>query len=58
MAFHFLKTPVILDEDKGHINMANWGLIPFWAKDDSIKKMTLNSRIETAATKPAFRNSV
>jgi len=38
--------------------MANWGLIPFWAKDDTIKKMTLNSRIETAASKPAFRNSV
>ena len=38
--------------------MANWGLIPFWAKDDGIKKMTLNSRIETAASKAAFRNSV
>ena len=56
--FSFSKNPVILDEDRGHINMANWGLIPFWAKDDSIKKMTLNSRIETAASKPAFRNSV
>ena len=56
--FTFDKNPIILDEDKGHIAMANWGLIPFWAKDDSIKKMTLNSRIETAASKPAFRNSV
>ena len=56
--FSYAKNPVILDEDKGHIIMANWGLIPFWAKDDSIKKMTLNSRIETASSKPAFRNSV
>jgi putative SOS response-associated peptidase YedK len=56
--FAFAKNPIVMDEDKGHIVMANWGLIPFWAKDDSIKKMTLNSRIETAASKPAFRNSV
>jgi putative SOS response-associated peptidase YedK len=56
--FAFAKNPIVLDEDKGHIAMANWGLIPFWAKDDAIKKMTLNSRIETAASKPAFRNAV
>lgn len=56
--FAFAKNPIVLDDDKGHITMANWGLIPFWAKDDTIKKMTLNSRIETAASKPAFRNSV
>lgn len=41
--FSYSKNPIIIDEDKGHIAMANWGLIPFWAKDDSIKKMTLNS---------------
>jgi putative SOS response-associated peptidase YedK len=56
--FSFALNPVVLDEDRGHIAMANWGLIPFWAKDDKIKKMTLNARIETAANKPAFRNSV
>jgi putative SOS response-associated peptidase YedK len=56
--FAYSKNPVILDEDRSHISMANWGLIPFWAKDDGIKKMTLNSRIETAASKAAFRNSV
>lgn len=38
--------------------MFNWGLIPFWAKDDKIKKMTLNAKIESATVKPAFRNSV
>lgn len=56
--FSFALNPVVLDEDRGHIAMANWGLILFWAKDDSIKKRTLNARIETAAEKPAFRNSV
>ena len=57
-AFEFLKTPVITDENPGEIEMFNWGLIPFWAKDDKIKKMTLNAKIETATEKPAFRNSV
>ncbi len=56
--FAFSKTPVISNENKGEIQMFNWGLIPFWAKDDSIKKMTLNAKIETAAQKPAYRNSV
>lgn len=57
-AFDFLKTPVITNENRGEIQQYNWGLIPFWAKDDKIKKMTLNSKIETATEKPAFKNSV
>jgi putative SOS response-associated peptidase YedK len=57
-AFTFSKTPVITDDNRGEIQMFHWGLIPFWAKDDSIKKMTLNARIETIAKKPSFRNSV
>ncbi|MBZ9629758.1 SOS response-associated peptidase [Salegentibacter sp. LM13S] len=57
-AFTFSKTPVITNENQGEIQMFNWGLIPFWAKDDKIKKMTLNSKIETVKEKPAFRNSV
>lgn len=57
-AFDFRKTPVISNDNPGEIEMYHWGLIPFWAKDDAIKKVTLNARIETAAEKPAFRNSV
>ena len=56
--FTFSQTPVVVNEAAGEINMYNWGLIPFWAKDDTIKKMTLNAKIETIAEKPAFRNSV
>lgn len=56
--FDFQKTPVVLDENRGEIQMFNWGLIPFWAKDDKIKKMTLNAKIEKASEKPAFRNAV
>ena len=57
-AFSFSETPIITNENPGEIQMFQWGLIPFWAKDDQIKKMTLNCKIETADEKPAFRNSV
>lgn len=57
-AFTFSNTPVITDANPGEIQLYQWGLIPFWAKNDQIKKMTLNSKIETAHIKPAFRNSV
>lgn len=56
--FTFARTPVITNENRGEIELFNWGLIPFWAKDDTIKKMTLNAMIETVEEKPAYRNSV
>ena len=34
-----------------------WGLIPFWSKDPSFGNKMINSRSETIAQKPAFRNS-
>ena len=57
-AFAYPKTPVIIDESPGIIKHFNWGLIPSWAKDDEIKKFTINARIETIKEKPSFRNSV
>lgn len=57
-AFDFPFTPVITDEEPGDILFFQWGLIPIWARDDKIKKMTLNSRIETCKEKPAFKDAV
>ena len=34
-----------------------WGLIPSWAKDQSIGTRLTNARSETALTKPSFRDS-
>lgn len=34
-----------------------FGLLPFWAKDETLAKMTYNCRSETAAVKPAFRDA-
>lgn len=55
--YAFQPYPVITDEDATHIVMAQWGLVPFWSKDDAIKKFTLNAKIETLDEKPAYRNS-
>ena len=54
--FQFPKTPVITNKKPNTIQLYQWGLIPFWAKDDSIKKNTLNAKIETIHEKPSFRN--
>ena len=34
-----------------------WGLVPSWAKDESLGKKLVNARAETAASKPAFRHA-
>lgn len=54
-AFQFPKTPVITDKNRELIQMFQWGLIPHWAKNDEIKKNTLNARMETIHEKPSFK---
>ncbi|GAB2771746.1 SOS response-associated peptidase [Salinimicrobium soli] len=56
--FDFSGTPVITDASTSEILFYNWGLIPFWAKNEQIKKHTLNAKIETLAEKPTFRNVI
>lgn len=56
--FNFPKTPIITNENPEIIEHFNWGLIPHWAKNDEIKSMTLNARIETVEDKPSFRDVV
>lgn len=34
-----------------------WGLVPTWSKEASPKYATFNARLETVASKPAFRNA-
>ena len=56
--FEFPKTPVITNSNINKIQLFHWGLIPHWAKDNSIRKSTLNAKIETIHEKPAFRASL
>ncbi len=56
--FTFPHTPVITDAQPDRIRLLQWGLIPRWARDNSIRQYTLNARIETLSEKPSFRDSV
>jgi putative SOS response-associated peptidase YedK len=38
-------------------SLMRWGLIPYWAKDESIGLRTINATSETAAVKPVFRDA-
>lgn len=49
---------VVLDRGDGlQLQRLAWGLLPFWAKDKKRQGSTINARIETVATKPAFRSA-
>ena len=39
------------------LSQLKWGLIPFWAKDESIGNKLINARAETLSEKPSFRES-
>ena len=56
--FKHPKTPIITSQKQNIIQLYSWGLIPHWAKDDSIRKNTLNAKIETIHEKPSFRDVI
>jgi putative SOS response-associated peptidase YedK len=46
------------DEPRRIFAKMRWGLIPFWAKEQSIGARMINAVCETAAEKPAFKESM
>lgn len=53
--------PVIRQHPKEPVremSSMRWGLIPSWSKDPSAAAKMINSRSETASTKPAFRDAL
>lgn len=51
--------PVATITDNGTRTMqaAKWGLVPFWAKDDSMASKLINARAETLAEKASFKQA-
>jgi putative SOS response-associated peptidase YedK len=47
--------PVISRHSPKQIHNWFWGLIPFWAKDDSFRFKTINARSEGIENKPVYR---
>jgi putative SOS response-associated peptidase YedK len=47
--------PVITSEDKHHLHIFRWGLIPFWAKNKNIGAKMINARFESLSEKPVFK---
>jgi len=41
--------------DERELTLMRWGLVPHWAKDESIGHKMINARAETLAEKPSFR---
>lgn len=44
-------------ENSREVSLFKWGLVPHWAKDDSIGNKLINARAETLGEKPSFREA-
>lgn len=49
--------PIITNEEPEIASFHKWGLIPRWAKDENIGNKLINTRRETIAEKPSFRDA-
>jgi putative SOS response-associated peptidase YedK len=45
----------VMNGDGRHLEMLRWGLIPSWAKEESVGSRMINARAETLAEKPSFK---
>jgi putative SOS response-associated peptidase YedK len=53
------KNPVVLvnEKDQRIMTQMRWGLIPYWAKEESIGNKMINARLETITQKPSFKTA-
>jgi putative SOS response-associated peptidase YedK len=61
-AFSTPYFPIISNEKPDKIQLFQWGLIPFWVKDEKtankLRFQTFNAKSETIFEKPSFRTSI
>ena len=46
---------VVIKQGRKYLGFVQWGLIPFWAKDQKIGYKLFNARAETLDVKPSFK---
>lgn len=49
--------PVVTNKNRHQVVAFNWGIIPFWAKDQPSPKHLINARAETVSEKATFKRS-
>jgi len=49
---------VVPNDGKNQVEFFRWGLVPSWAKDESIGNRLINARGESLAQKPMFRTAL
>lgn len=54
--FDFPSLPVLKRDSPETFSFLKWGLIPHWAKDEEIRKNTLNAKLETIGEVASFKN--
>ena len=45
------------DREERRLELARWGLVNHWAKDDKRAAMQINARAETVHERPAYRSA-
>lgn len=45
----------VMSNGERHLDQLRWGLVPSWAKDESIGSKMINARAETLTEKPSFK---
>ena len=48
---------VTVEKEARRAGAMRWGLIPFWAKDETKLPQMINARVESVATRPAYRDA-
>lgn len=56
--FDFPLLPVLKSDSPETFKFLNWGLIPHWAKNEDIRKNTLNAKLETIGEVASFKDII